>query len=139
MIAPKLDLNGLASLGISSVSTSSLGDSDDGFLFELGSGEANAINQKNYSQAQAVIRNSLSQVVSLRARLGSFEKNTLDTSKNSLAIQFENLAAAESIIRDTDFAQEASNLTRQQILVQSASNVLRLANAQPQQVLSLLQ
>ena len=138
MIAPKLDLNGLASLGIASVSTSSLGDSDEGFLYSLGSGEANAISQKTYSQSQRVIRNSLSQVASLRARLGSFEKNTLDTNKNSLAIQYENLSAAESIIRDTDFAQETSNLTRQQILVQSASNVLRLANAQPQQVLSLL-
>jgi flagellin len=48
------------------------------------------------------------------------------------------LKEAESSIRDADFAQESANLTRAQILVQSGTNVLSLANQNPQNVLSLL-
>ena len=51
----------------------------------------------------------------------------------------ENISAAEANIRETDFAEETSNLTRAQILVQSAMSVLRIANTKPQSVLSLLQ
>jgi flagellin len=139
MIAPTLDLNAQASLGLSNIATTSLGDGNIGYLYTLGSGEANAVGEKNFFAAQRIVRNALLQVASLRGRLGSFQKNTLDTTANSLSIQYENVSAAESSIRDTNFAEETSNLTRQQILVQSATNVLRLANAQPQQILALLQ
>lgn len=139
MISPKLDLNSLATLGITTVTTSSLGDGNVGLLYTLGTGESNAVNEKNFLTAQRIVRTALSQVAKLRGRLGSFERNTLDTTANSLRVQYENVASAESTIRDTDFAEETSNLTRQQILVQSASNVLKIANAQPQQVLALLQ
>lgn len=139
MISPTLDLNAQCSLGINNIATTSLGDGNIGYLYTLGSGEGNAIAEQNFFTAQRIVRSALSQIASLRGRLGSFEKNTLDTTANSLAVQFENIAAAESTIRDTDFAEETSNLTRQQILVQSATNVLRLANAQPQQILALLQ
>ncbi len=74
----------------------------------------------------------------MRGRIGAFQKNTLQTTANALAITLENTTAAESAIRDTDFAFQTSALTRSQILVQSATNVLRLANAQPQNVLALL-
>ena len=139
MISPKLDSNGLASLGIASVDTTSLGNSADGYLYTLGTGEANALDQRTFYTAQRIVRNAITQVAELRGRLGSFERNTLDTTNNSLAVQYENVNSAESAIRDTDFAQATSDLTRQQILVQSASMVLKLANAQPQQVLTLLQ
>ncbi len=46
--------------------------------------------------------------------------------------------AAESVIRDADFAEVTSNLTRAQILVNSNMVALQLANAQPQSILSLL-
>ena len=46
----------------------------------------------------------------------------------------ENITAAESQIRDTDFAAETATLTRQQILAQAASTVLTNANARPQSV-----
>jgi flagellin len=139
MISPRLDLNSLATLGIATVTTSYLGDGNAGFLYTLGTGEANAVNEKNFPTAQRIVRTALSQVAKLRGRLGSFERNTLDTIANSLRVQYENVAAAESAIRDTDFAEETSTLNRQQILVQSATTVLRIANAQPQQVLALLQ
>jgi len=53
-------------------------------------------------------------------------------------VALENTAAAESAIRDTDFANETATLTRQQILVQAATQVLSIANLQPQSVLTLL-
>ncbi|MEM9883705.1 MAG: flagellin, partial [Planctomycetota bacterium] len=49
-----------------------------------------------------------------------------------------NTSAAESAIRDTDFAKETAELTRSQILVNAATNALGIANSQPQNVLSLL-
>jgi flagellin len=139
MIAPTLDANAQASVGIRNIATSSLGNGNIGYLYTIGSGEANALSEKNFFTAQRIVRTALSQIATLRGRLGSFERDTLDTTANSLAVQYENVTAAESTIRDTDFAEETSNLTRQQILVQSATNVLKLANAQPQQVLALLQ
>ena len=58
---------------------------------------------------------------------------------NSLGVALENASAAESAIRDTDFADETSKLTRAQILSQAATTVLAQANASPQAALSLLQ
>lgn len=139
MIAPTVSLNGLASLGIKSVSTSSLGSNAEGFLASLGSGQANSIDSGNYATAQRIIRQAATQVAQLRGRLGAFQKNTLETMSNSLNVTIENTTAAESAIRDTDFAAETSNLTRAQILVQAATNTLRLANQSPQFVLALLQ
>jgi len=70
--------------------------------------------------------------------LGAFQKMTIDSTINALNVTMENTAAAESQIRDTDYATETSQLTRSQILVQAATTVLRQANAAPQNALSLL-
>jgi flagellin len=55
-----------------------------------------------------------------------------------LSISSENTAAAQSIIRDADFANETAQLTRSQILVSASTNVLSLANSSPQSALQLL-
>ena len=57
---------------------------------------------------------------------------------NSLGVAYENVSAAEAAITDTDFAEETSNLTRDQILSQAATTVLQTANSQPDNVLKLL-
>ena len=67
-----------------------------------------------------------------------FERNTLQTNINQLQITAENLTSSEAVIRDTDFATETSELTRAQILVQAGTSVLAIANAQSQNVLTLL-
>ena len=51
----------------------------------------------------------------------------------------ENAEASRSRIQDADFASETANLTKSQILTQAGISVLAQANAQPQQVLALLQ
>jgi flagellin len=138
-ISPDLSLAGLVSLGLPAVTTGNLGESSIGFVSTLATGQANALSSGNYNKAQQIIRSAQDTVSKLRGRLGAFQKNTLETTKNSLTVTYENLTAAESTIRDTDFAAETSNLTRAQILVQSSTNTLRLANQSPQSLLALLQ
>jgi flagellin len=88
--------------------------------------------------AAKVIDEVIGKVVGLRGRLGSFQSTTLESNLVSLNETKANLQEAESSIRDADFAQESANLTRAQILVQSGTNVLSLANQNPRNVLSLL-
>lgn len=138
MISPTVNLNGLASLGVRSVSSGSLGNVGIGFLSTIASGQTNALGSGNYSSAQRIIREAQKQVAQLRGRLGAFQRDTLDTTANALRVTLENTTAAESSIRDTDFASETSELTRSQILAQAATSMLRIANQQPQQALALL-
>lgn len=137
-ISPTVGLAGQESLGISEMSTGKLGTNGDGFISSLGSGLANDLAGKNFTVAQRIVREAINQVATLRGRIGGFQRNTLQTTINSLTIARENVTAAESAIRDADFAIETSNLTRAQILVNSSSTVLQIANAQPQNALALL-
>ena len=139
MISPTVTAGGIASLGIPSVSTGSLGKSGVGFLSELATGQKNALATGNYATAQNIVRDAEQQVAFLRGRLGAFQSSTLDPTQNSLQVTLENTTAAQSTIRDTDFASETANLTRAQVLVQSATATLKLANSAPQTALSLLQ
>jgi len=77
-------------------------------------------------------------VASLRGRLGAFQKDCLQTNINSLSVSMENMTATESYIRDANMAEEASEFTRNQVLVQSGLSVLAQANAASQSVLQLL-
>ena len=126
------------SLGIQSVSTGSLGNSIIGFLSTLASGGTNSLSSGNLATAQQILDKATNQVSSLRGRLGAFQKFTLGSTINSLGVAYENISAAQSAIRDTDFAQETANLTRSQILSQASTTVLAQANATPQSALTLL-
>ncbi|TWU47092.1 flagellin N-terminal helical domain-containing protein [Rubripirellula reticaptiva] len=128
--------NQQARVGISSVSTARLGGTS-GKLYQLGSGESADLST-DPAKAAEIVSEAIDQVTSLRGRLGAFQSTTLDSNLVSLKETKANLQEAESSIRDADFAQESANLTRAQILVQSGTNVLSLANQNPQNVLSLL-
>jgi len=129
---------GLEPIGIQSVIASRLGNASDGFLNTLKSGGANSLTSDNKVTAQNILNSAIKDITGLRGRLGNFSKNTLETTMNTLRVTNENLAAAESAIRDTDFAAETSKMTRSQILVQSSTSILGQANFAPQGVLSLL-
>ncbi len=140
-LSPTLDLAGQVSLGLPSVTTANLGSNLNGRLTALKSGgTANIVTGGigNLNKAQNIIRDSIKQVSQLRGRLGAFQKNTIASTTRALGVALENTAAAESQVRDTDFAQETANLTRSQIQVQAATNVLAIANSRPQSVLALL-
>ncbi len=131
-------LTGKASIGIQSVTTGSLG-SVTSKLSSLAEGQTNNLSSNNLGVAQRTVKDAIKQVASLRGRLGAFQKLTIDSTVNSMNVALENTAAAESAIRDADFATETSNMTRSQILVQAATTVLQQANQAPQNVLTLLQ
>jgi flagellin len=130
-------LTGRAGIGIMSVASGSLGGIE-GKLSTLGSGMTNDLSSDNLGTAQRVVKSAIKQVASLRGRLGAFQTLTIDSTINSLNVALENTTAAESSIRDTDFATETANLTRSQILVQAATTVLKNANSAPQSILALL-
>lgn len=138
MIGAEATAAGRASVGIGSVAAGSLGNTAVGYLSSLGSGQDNSLAGGKAVDAQAIVKEAVSQVSNLRGRLGAFQKYTLAPTINSLEIALENVSSAESAIRDTDFAAETAALTRSQILSNAAMNVLAMANSQPQSVLSLL-
>ncbi len=128
--------NQQARLGIGSVSTGKLGGTS-GRLYELGSGQAKSL-INDAAGAAEIVDEVITKVTSLRGRLGAFQATTLESNLVSLNDTVANLQEAESSIRDADFAAESAKLTRAQILVQSGTNVLSLANQNPQNVLSLI-
>ncbi|MCC6677055.1 MAG: flagellin [Phycisphaerales bacterium] len=137
-LASKVDIAGKVSVGIGNVAVRKLGNADLGYLSDLASGKSLNMVDTNGTDAQKVVAEAINQVSALRGRLGAFQKNTIGATIRSLGIAVENTAAAESVIRDADFAAETAQLTRSQILVSASTNILGLANSQPQTVLQLL-
>lgn len=88
--------------------------------------------------AIGVIDKAINDVTNLRGDLGAFQQNTLTSTSNNLRTTLENTTNAESVIRDTDFASEIANFTKNQVLVQAGISILQNANQTPQMVLSLL-
>ena len=131
--------NDQVSIGIQSVAASRLGNAVTGFVSDLVTGGKSSLVNGKTAEASSVLELAVSQVAILRGKLGAFEKNTLQTSANSLNIALENVTSSESSIRDANFALETSNLTRAQILSQAGTSVLATANSTPQSVLTLLQ
>jgi len=83
------------------------------------------------------INDAISQITSSRGKVGAVQ-NRLTKSIANLSVSVENLTAAESSIRDADIAEEVAELTRNQILVQTATAMVGQANLIPQSVLQLL-
>ncbi|MFO0831386.1 MAG: flagellin [Phycisphaerales bacterium] len=137
-LASKVDIGGKVSIGIQNIAARKLGDSVTGFLDSLGAGQANNVVDGNITDAQAVVSEAIKQVSSIRGRIGAFQKNVVGSTIRSLGVNVENTAAAQSVIRDSDFAAETAQLTRSQILVSAATNILSLSNQQPQSALQLL-
>ena len=84
-----------------------------------------------------VINDAISSVTASRGKVGAVQ-NRLTRSIANLSVSVENLTAAESSIRDADIAEEVAQLTRNQILVQTATAMVGQANLIPQSVLQLL-
>ncbi len=89
------------------------------------------------STALATIDSAIKTIDSKRADLGALQNRFQSTIRN-LSNVVENVSAARSRIRDTDFAKETAELTRAQILQQASTTVLAQANTRPQSALSLL-
>ncbi len=89
------------------------------------------------SAALASLDSAITIIDSKRADLGAIQNRFQSTIRN-LSNIVENVSAARSRIRDTDFAKETAELTRAQILQQASTTILSQANQRPQSALSLL-
>ncbi|WP_432467967.1 flagellin N-terminal helical domain-containing protein [Agarivorans sp. Z349TD_8] len=89
------------------------------------------------SAAMAKIDSAVKIIDSQRAELGAVQNRFQSTIRNLSSIS-ENVTAARSRIKDTDFAKETAELTRNQIIQQTSTTILAQANQRPQAALSLL-
>jgi len=85
----------------------------------------------------AVVDAALNQVSSNRATIGAKQNRLLSTIKN-LDVSIENLSAANSRIRDVDYAEESAEFTKQSIIMQGGASVLAQSNSLPELALGLL-
>ncbi|ESP90394.1 MULTISPECIES: flagellin [Pseudoalteromonas] len=127
------DLSGLSS-GVSSISGAS-----NSYTFS-DTFQAGSISVSSQANAQAVLAGMdalIAVVDKKRAELGAVQNRFQSTIRNQSNVS-ENLSAARSRIKDTDFATETASLTKMQILQQASSSILSQANQRPQVALSLL-
>lgn len=99
---------------------------------KLGSG-----NREDITNNLTVIDDALTKVASQRATIGAAQSR-LTSAINNLSINTESLQAANSRIRDVDFAEETAKMTQSRILSQASLSVLAQANQRPEMALSLL-
>jgi flagellin len=104
----------------------------------LGIAALDVTDTTNASAALAALDTAIDLVVAQRGDFGA-SQNRLSSAMRSIATAAENIAGAESRIRDVDVAAETAELTKNRILQQAATSVLAQANNQPQLALSLLQ
>jgi len=129
--------NQTVKISIQDMKASSLGKNVTGNTFSSLS-QIDVTTASGAQDALEVIDKAIDDVSNARGTLGAFQKNTLEENAKSLKIANQNLTAAESQIRDTDFAKEMSIFTKNQILLQSGTAMLAQANTIPQVVLQLL-
>lgn len=110
----------------------------DGFSATgLGITTSDVLTETNASALLTDVDNAISAIGGLRADLGALQNRFQSTIRNLSNIS-ENVSAARSRIKDTDFATETAELSRNQILQQASTTILAQANQRPQAALSLL-
>ena len=100
--------------------------------------DVNVLTQDSAQIAITVADSALKDLDKVRSDLGSVQNQLVSTISNLSATKV-NIASAESSIRDVDFAEEAANFSKMQILTQASSFAMAQANASSKTVLSLLQ
>lgn len=128
--------NETSSIGIARVASDSLGLGAVAGVNSLK--DINLTTSTGSQNALAVIDSAINQVSTIRGTLGAFQANSLESNARSLQATLENTTAAESVIRDTDFASEIAEFTRLQTQVQAGATVLGNANQTTQLVAQLL-
>ena len=137
-IASNVTGNGLTTLaaGVSDISGAAIAATDD-FDAKFRASSISVSSQANAQFILAGMDSLIAVVDKKRAELGAVQNRFQSTIRNQANIS-ENLSAARSRIKDTDFAAETAALTRNQILQQASSSILSQANQRPQLALSLL-
>lgn len=97
-----------------------------------------AFTRAQASAGQAAVDKAISTLNGYRGDIGSTQ-NQVESAVRNLATQATNVKAAESVIRDVDYAQESANFNKQNIISQAGSYAISQANSVQQNVLRLLQ
>ncbi|MFW7380055.1 MAG: flagellin [Oligoflexus sp.] len=101
------------------------------------SDNSDAVSREDIASRLTNIDNAIKHVTGERATLGAVQSR-LNTAVSNISIQNENLSAANSRIRDVDFAEESSKMAQARVLQASSLSVLTQANATPEMALQLL-
>jgi flagellin len=106
-------------------------------LDALGMSGIDYTSKEGAQEALGVLDNAQINVNRMRSNLGALQ-NRLTSTTSNLGVAEENMAAANSRIRDTDIANATSESTRNQILLQSATSTLAQANQKDTLALKLI-
>jgi flagellin len=87
--------------------------------------------------AQTQLRALRNDVLAQRGELGAFSRHTVGAHISSLNVTIENIAAAESAIRDTDYAREISLLMQHQILAEASRYAFEMTRSASQRIVEL--
>ncbi|MFN7262862.1 MAG: flagellin [Pseudobdellovibrionaceae bacterium] len=104
---------------------------------ELGITAIDVNDKESARESLQVVDDALQRIGEMRANFGSIQSR-LNATVSNLDIQFENLSAANSRIRDTDVAKETAEMASAQVLQQAAVSVLSQANQFPGVALKLI-
>ena len=96
------------------------------------------ISKTGAQTAQTAVNAAITTLSEFRASIGSTQ-NQVESAVTNLMTQSTNVSAAESIIRDVDYAEESANFNKQNIISQAGSYAISQANTVQQNVLKLLQ
>uniref|UniRef100_UPI00402AB0B9 flagellin N-terminal helical domain-containing protein n=1 Tax=Succinivibrio sp. TaxID=2053619 RepID=UPI00402AB0B9 len=118
-------------------STDKLAEQKSGLYVNNGAYEFNCYTQCNAQYTIKAIDEIINVVDSKRAELGAIQNRMESTIRNQENVA-ENVSDARSRIRDADYAEEASNLSAQNIVQQAATSILTQANQRPSIAMSLL-
>ena len=116
------------------------GGTDSGTLIEDADKRGKTFDVSTASKAQSVLADIDSYIGYVDKKRGEFGavQNRLESTISNQSNIAENESDARSRIRDTDYAEEAANLSQQNIIQQAATSMLTQANSRPQIALSLL-
>ncbi len=101
-------------------------------------GTIDVTSRENAEWAITIADYALKELDAIRSNMGSVQ-NQLDSTIRNISVTQVNVTAAESQIRDVDFAKESANFNKQNILAQSGTYAMSQANAIQQNVMRLLQ
>jgi len=149
-IANATEFNGVALLNTSAALTFQIGirnvAANDQIVVTTSSSTVQNLNLSTLSLATltgaeaalGLIDTAMQSISSTRATLGA-QGNRMEKAINAATQAAVSLSSAESRIRDVDVAEETSNMSRSQVLLQAGVSVLAQANQLPQVALKLLQ
>jgi len=141
-VAENISINGFKDIRITGFNSNSGVDKE---VFDKLSAALDAIAPKtqavlteaNFATLQSRVEDAITKISDFRGYLGA-QQNRIDYAISNLQAQTENLTAANSRIRDTDYAAETANLTKKQIMQQAATAMLAQANQMPNVITALL-